>query len=200
MLETQVGAYLPLQDFGKTWLRPAVKLGACRHCWGPKHDSREPCMYSGMCKECLVVLNSLPWKGFHHACRSLVLFQPKVDKKKQEITNKRKNSMYDPRTPATAGRAVYNQSTLRSKRQKILEGLKLKQLNHIAAEEAGARKAIAATASEEAELLKYEEFLTEVQSDNDDILTEQEILIQDAALAEMDELIGPIDIEMDGNI
>jgi hypothetical protein len=40
-------------------------------------------------------------------------------------------------------------------------------VNSIAAEEAAVRKAIAAAASEEAELLEYEDFLAEVQSDTD---------------------------------
>jgi hypothetical protein len=195
MLEVQVGAYLPLQDFGKTWLRPTVKLSACRYCWGPKHEDRIPCMYKGMCRECLVDLNSLPGKGYHHACRSLVLFQPKADRKKLDNSNKRKYSLYDPGMPANAGMAVYNHSSLRCKRQKILEDLKIKQLLRIAAEEA----AVFAAAAEEAELLEYETFLAEVQSDEDP-LTEQDISLQDAALAQMDEQMGPIDIEMDNDI
>jgi hypothetical protein len=195
MLEVQVGAYLPLQDFGKTWTRPTVKLSACRYCWGPKHEDRIPCMYKGLCKECVVDMKSLPWKGYHHACRSMVLYQPKADRKTTETANKRKHNLYDPGTPMNAGMAVYNQSSLRCKRQKILEDLKIKQLLRIAAEEA----AVLAAAAEEADLLEYETFLAEGQSDEDP-LTEQDIIIQDAALAQMDEQMGPIDIEMDNDI
>ncbi len=103
--------------------------------------------------------------------------------------------MYDPGTPANAGMAVYNHSNLRCKRQKILNDLKLKQLTRIAAEEAAG----SAAAAEAAELLEYETFLAEVQSDEDS-LTEQDISLQDAALAQMDEPIGPIDTEMDSDI
>jgi hypothetical protein len=199
MLELQVGAYLPQQDYGKTWLRKTVKLGACRFCWGPKHESRDTCMYSGICKECLVEMKDLPGNGYHHACRSLVISQDKADRKTEETAKKRKNSYYDPGMPPTPAMAVYKQSALRDKRQKTLEGLKQKQLDRMAAEQAAVEAANAeAAARDEADLIEYEKYLNDVELDDEDhTLTQEEIQAQDAALAEMEGADGPRDDHMD---
>jgi hypothetical protein len=45
LLEQETGTYLPTNDIGRGSARRVIKIGACRHYWGPKHD-RDPCVYT----------------------------------------------------------------------------------------------------------------------------------------------------------
>jgi hypothetical protein len=38
MMEDEVQSYLPQEWFGKLTIRHIVKIGACKYCWGPKHE------------------------------------------------------------------------------------------------------------------------------------------------------------------
>jgi hypothetical protein len=199
LLERQVGTYLPHSEFGKVWMRKTLKMGSCGACWGPKHPSRELCMYKGMCRECLVVLKDLPGGGFHHACRSLVISENKRDKYTERNAKKRRSDSYDPGTPAHPEMAVYKPSVRLDQRQKVLETLKLKQLHRKAAAERAAADAArliteAALIKEAAELAEYEEFLQEVQLDEEPVLSEEERAAQDIEIANMDieEINAPV--------
>ncbi len=74
---------------------------------GTPHRRDEVCMYSGKCRECLAVLDELPGKGFHHACRSLVVSTLKPSARKQGEAHKRKSESYDTGTTANAAEAMY---------------------------------------------------------------------------------------------
>jgi hypothetical protein len=181
MLESQTDSYLQQSDFGKTFLRKTVKVGACMHCWGPPHANREKCLYKGTCRECLAVLAELPNKGFHHACRSLIISTVKTVK--VDVSTKRKAG-YDPGTPLDPSMAVYIPSESAGKRQKIIEMLKVKQLKRKHAESEARDQAKAD--QDAAELAEFESLIHE---DPDYVLTAAEREEQDKALADLPDTI-----------
>jgi hypothetical protein len=192
MLETQVNSFLPQSEFGKTFQRKLTKIGSCQHCWGPPHARGEVCMYKGVCRECLAVLADLPFKGFHHSCRSLIVSSCKPTK--PEDGHKRK-FLYDVGTPANPAMAVYIPSDSRLKRQKLVELLKEKQLKRKANEIA--LEAVAAAAAKQAKLDQDAQDLAEFElnSDFEDLEEEVELSAadreaQDRALNEMEMSLG----------
>jgi hypothetical protein len=171
MLEAQCASYLQQADFGKTFLRKTVKLGACVHCWGPPHANREVCLYKGVCRECLAVLVELPDKGFHHACRSLIISTAKPAK--NNASSKRKAG-FDPGLPSDPSMAVYIRSESANKRQKLIESLKEKQLM---------RKSAETQAKADQDAADLAEFESLVHDEADYVLTDAEREEQDRALA-----------------
>jgi hypothetical protein len=133
-------------------------------------------MYKGVCRECLAVLADLPFKGFHHACRSLIVSSCKPDR--PEDGHKRK-FQYDVGTPANPAMAVYIPSDSRLKRQKLVQLLKEKQLKRKANESAVAAVAAAAAqkAKQDQEAQDLAEF--ELNSDFDDLEEEVELSAAD---------------------
>jgi hypothetical protein len=202
MLETEVNSFLPQSDFGKTFMRKLIKVGSCQHCWGPPHARAEVCMYKGVCRECLAVLADLPFKGFHHSCRSLIVSSRKPTK--PEDGHKRK-FLYDVGTPANPAMAVYVPSDSRLKRQKLVELLKEKQLKRKAHEIA--LEAVAAAAAKQAKLDQEAQDLAEFElnSDFEDLDEEVELSAadreaQDRALNEMEMSLGENLGYMDGDL
>ncbi len=191
MLELQVGAVMRVLDYGKTWVRKISKVGSCRWCWGPMLQRDEICMYEGKCRECLAVLADLPGEGFHHACRSLVVSMIRPSVRKLGDSFKRKSELYDTGIPTNAAMAVYNPSVVKlAKRQKLLESLKVKQLQRVA--EAAVEKA----ATDELEAEEYEAYLLAVQLDPEPVLSEEaraaQVSAQDLLVEE-----GQMDTEFD---
>jgi hypothetical protein len=85
-------------------------------------------MYKGVCQECLAVLTDLPFKSFHHACRSLIGSSCKPDRSEDGLKRKYE---FDVGTPANPAMAVYIHSDSRLKRQKLVWLLKEKQLKRL---------------------------------------------------------------------
>ena len=195
MLELQVNAYLPQSQFGKTWLRKITKVGSCQHYWGPAHDRKEVCMCSGVCRECLAVLAELPHKGFHHACRSLIVSIRKPSKKADSAKRK---YQYDPRTPVNPEMAVYIPSGSMLKRQKLLQLLKEKQLRREADEsaESARREAAQQQAEEDQESADLEEF----EMNTDFVDMEEEIELSAADREAQDRAIEEMEVSMDAAI
>jgi predicted DNA-binding protein (UPF0251 family) len=137
MLET-MGEYpnvLLAQDFMKTFIRKVIKLGCCPHCWDPEpHGPREICLYKGICKQCCAVLKSLPFKGFHHACQSMITALP--DHRKVKTNPQQKRRAPEVGTPTDPTQLVYTQSASEAKRVKLMAQLQKKK----AAREAGEAK------------------------------------------------------------
>jgi hypothetical protein len=133
-------------------------------------------MYKGKCRECLVVLEDLPHKGFHHACRSLIISEAKPSKSNEAVKRK---ADYDPGTPTDPSMAVYNRSESVNKRQKLVEQLKVKQLKRKADELAAIAKAEAE--QDAADLAEYEALVHD-ESMEEPELTAAEIEEQNNAL------------------
>jgi hypothetical protein len=118
LLEVESGVSLLTKDIGKTYVKHVIKIGHCKHCWGPPHSRNEGCMYKGMCRECLCIEKSLPYGVFHHSCRSLLESTP--DPLKKNNQGKRKAS-FDPGAPAQPQMATYTPTSSYQKKQKLLE-------------------------------------------------------------------------------
>ncbi len=151
-------------------------------------------MYKGVCRECLAVLADLPFKGFHHACRSLIVSTYKRDR--SEDGNKRKY-LYDLGTPANPAMAVYIPSDSRLKRQKLVQLLKEKQLKRKANEIAVATAIAAAAekAKQDQEARDLAEF--ELDSDFDDL--EEEVELSAADREAQDRALNEMEVSLDAN-
>jgi hypothetical protein len=144
-------------------------------------------LYKGKCRECLAVLVDLPNKGFHHACRSLIISNVKPERSSEATKRK---AEFDPGTPSDPNMAVYIRSESINKRQKLVELLKEKQLKRKAAEmiEASAK---AQADQDAADLAEFEALVKDDMVEEPE-LTEDEREAQDRAIANMP------DSDMDG--
>ena len=204
MLETQVSSSFPQSEFGKTWIRKTIKVGSCQHCWGPSHGRKEECLYKGRCRECLAVLVDLPFKGFHHACRSLIISDAKP--KRKGDGNKRK-AEYDLGTPADPAQAVCHQSDRRVVRANMVQRLKQTQLKRKRDEEAKVLANQKAKDDQAAiDLAAFEVSDDLIGSDLDDEddyqpeLTEAEREAQDRAIDEMQDNLDTVMAAVDDGI
>ena len=172
MQEAEAGTYIPQTEWGKTWVRPVVKLGACKHCWGPKHESRgDECLYKLHCKQCLAKVTELPYQGFHHACGSMVESTPKPDKEFWVgVKRKKAADAYDPGEPADPNYAAYHKSEGMSNSQKIRQEMKVKQQQRKQKE----KEAQAAQEAEQARYNQENEQLTQDEIEEQNYAMEQD--------------------------
>ena len=180
LLETATGMYLPGPELGKTWLKRIVKIGSCPHCWGPKHERGDICLYKEHCRECLAVIRDLPHSGFHHSCWSLIESVPDPKTADKENNGKRKYSDFDPGTPADPNTAVYIPSPAMSKAALVRERAEAKQKlrkdsEAAAVAEALAQEAVVAEAAARAAAADHDHNMG-------DILTDLEIEVQNQTL------------------
>ena len=152
-------------------------------------------MYSGVCRECLVVLAELPDKGFHHACRSLIV---SVRKPSRKIDSAKRKYQYDPGTPVNPEMAVYIPSGGRLKRQKLLQLLKQKQLRREADEsaESARREAAQQQAEEDQDSAELEDF----EMTNDFVDMDDETELSAADREALDRAIEAMEVSMDAAI
>ena len=152
MLESATGTFLPAEHFGKTFLKVVIKIGACRYCWGAKHLRGDTCLYIKHCRECLQELGLLPYKGFKHACTSLIESMRKPEKETDK-SNKRMRDEYDPGSPADPNFAAYVPSAARAAAQVMRQRMVEQQHKRKRDEQIAATAAAAAAAADAANLM-----------------------------------------------
>jgi hypothetical protein len=127
---------------GKTYIRPFMAIGRCKHCLGPHHESRnDVCLYNKYCRVCLEYLPSLPNKGFHHSCHNLVEDMPRAQKPKGKTKIQPSAGV-----PENEAQAIYTpsevfkrQRTLMLEAQEALKKQKTYRMSHQVGGERGAQ-------------------------------------------------------------